>query len=157
MFLGTKFDALFYHNNYKMRTLLCTIIIFLTVFVNYCKGQFEYVYNRTRCEEEQHITDTLLYINHTDKQLWLNILAKAEKIVDKEPDLNKMTGSLARIYQFYDIIEDNTGKDRCLEKVTKIAQSTGNNDFYVRAQIMQATALYVTTKSTLLSPFIKKQ
>jgi len=139
-----------------MRTLLCTIIIFLTAFVNYCKGQFEYVYDRTRCEEEQHITDTLLYINHTDKQLWLNILAKAEKIVDKEPDLNKMTGSLARIYQFYDIIEDNTGKDRCLEKVTKIAQSTGNNDFYVRAQIMQAYSLIRHNKIDLAISIYQK-
>ncbi|MBR6277268.1 MAG: PAS domain-containing protein [Bacteroidales bacterium] len=139
-----------------MRTLLCTIIIFLTAFVNYCKGQFEYVYDRTRCEEEQHITDTLLYIDHTNKQLWLNILAKAEKIVDKEPDLNKMTGSLARIYQFYDIIEDNAGKDRCLEKVTKIAQSTGNNDFYVRAQIMQAYSLIRHNKIDLAISIYQK-
>jgi PAS domain S-box-containing protein len=120
-----------------MRILLCAILL-LTVAVNYCKGQFEYVYSRIRCEEELRITAPLNNADTKDKQLWIKTLYEAEKAVNKESDLEKVTGSLARIYQLYDIIGDDNGKKRCLEKITHLSETTGNNDIYLRAQIMQA-------------------
>ena len=120
-----------------MRILLLTILL-LTAFVNYCRGQFEYVYNQIRCEEEQRITTPLNNADTKDRQLWIKLLDEAEKAVDKETDLEKVTGSLARIYQLYDILGDEGGKQRCLEKITLLSETTGNNDIYLRAQIMQA-------------------
>ncbi|MBQ5538614.1 MAG: hypothetical protein IIU03_00045, partial [Bacteroidales bacterium] len=120
-----------------MRILLLTILL-LTAFVNYCEGQFEYVYNQIRCEEEQRITTPLNNADTKDRQLWIKLLDEAEKAVDKETDLEKVTGSLARIYQLYDILGDEGGKQRCLEKITLLSETTGNNDIYLRAQIMQA-------------------
>ena len=120
-----------------MRILLLTII-FLTTFANYCKGQFEYVYSTVRCDEEQRLTAPLNSSNLKDKQLWTKTLEEAETVVGKENNLEKVAGSLARIYQLYDILKDYDGRNRCFEKINRLAESTGNLDIYVRAQIMQA-------------------
>ena len=120
--------------------LLLTILL-LTVCVNYCEGQSEYVYSNICCEEEQRITFSLYSTNPKNKQLWINTLIEAEKAVAKEKDLEKVTGSLTRIYQLYDIAEDDNGKNRCLQKINHLAETTRNLDIYVRAQIMQAHCL----------------
>ena len=123
-----------------MRILLLTII-FLTTFANYCKGQFEYVYSNIRCEEEMRITASLNSTNRNNKQLWITTLEDAEKVLEEETDTEKLTGSLARIYQLYDIIENDDGRKRSLEKMMNLVENTGNLDIYVRAQIMQAYGL----------------
>lgn len=120
-----------------MRILLLTIIL-LTAVVNHCKGQFENVYTYYRSDEEQRITAQLYTIDPRNKQLWLNTLMEAEKALENEKDIDKKTGSISRLYQLYDIIEDENGRNRCLEKMTQLAQNTTNNDVYVRSIIMQA-------------------
>ncbi|MCR4559202.1 MAG: PAS domain-containing protein [Bacteroidales bacterium] len=120
-----------------MRILLCTIL-FLTAFVNYCRGQFEYVYSNIRCEEEQRITAPLNAAGNKDKHLWGKTLMDAEKVLSRENNLEKVAGSLARIYQLYDIINNEDGKNRCLEKINRLAETSGNLNIYLRAQIMQA-------------------
>lgn len=120
-----------------MRILLLTIIL-LTAVVNHCKGQFENVYTYYRSDDEQRITAQLLTIDPRNKQLWLNTLMEAEKALENEKDIDKKTGSISRLYQLYDIIEDENGRNRCLEKMTQLAQNTTNNDVYVRSIIMQA-------------------
>ena len=123
-----------------MQKLLLTILL-LTVSVLYCEGQSEYVYSNICCEEEQRITISLYSTNPKNKQLWINTLLEAEKAVAKEKDLEKVTGSLNRIYQLYDIAEDDNGRNRCLQKINHLAETTRNLDIYVRAQIMQAHCL----------------
>ncbi len=120
-----------------MRILLCTIL-FLTAFVNYCRGQFEYVYSNIRCEEEQRITAPLNAAGNKDKHLWGKTLMDAEKVLSRENNLEKVAGSLARIYQLYDIINNDDGKNRCLEKINRLAETSDNLNIYLRAQIMQA-------------------
>ena len=120
-----------------MRILLCTIL-FLTAFVNYCRGQFEYVYSNIRCEEEQRITAPLNAAGNKDKHLWDKTLMDAEKVLSRENNLEKVAGSLARIYQLYDIINNEDGKNRCLEKINRLAENSDNLNIYLRAQIMQA-------------------
>lgn len=121
-----------------MRILLVTILLFLTACANYCRGQSGFVYSNICCEGEQKITSALYSTDPKNKQLWIKTLIEAEKSLDNEKDLEKITGSLARIYQLYDIAEDDDGKNRCLQKITHLAESTGSLDIYVRAQIMQA-------------------
>ncbi|MBO7599137.1 MAG: PAS domain-containing protein [Bacteroidales bacterium] len=121
-----------------MRILLLTILLFLTASANYCMGQSGFVYSNICCKEEQKITSRLYSTNPKDKQLWVKTLIEAEKSLCNEKDLDKVTGSLARIYQLYGIAEDDDGKNRCLQKITHLAESTSNLDIYVRAQIMQA-------------------
>lgn len=120
-----------------MRILLLTIIL-LTAVVNHCKGQFENVYTYYRSDEEQRITAQLLTIDPRNKQLWLKTLMDAENALENEKDIDKKTGSISRLYQLYDIIEDENGRNRCLEKMTQLAKNTTNNDVYVRSIIMQA-------------------
>lgn len=120
-----------------MRILLVTILLFLTACANYCRGQSGFVYSNICCEGEQKITSALYSTDPKNKQLWIKTLIEAEKSLDNEKDLEKITGSLARIYQLYDIAEDDDGKNRCLQKITHLAESTGSLDIYVRAQIMQ--------------------
>ena len=121
-----------------MRILLLTILLFLTACVNYCVGQSGFVYSNICCEGEQKITSALYSTDPKNKQLWIKTLIEAEKSLDNEKDLDRVTGSLSRIYQLYDIAEDEDGRNRCLQKITHLAESTGSLDIYVRAQIMQA-------------------
>ena len=120
-----------------MRILLLTILC-LTACVNYCVGQSGFVYSNICCEEEQKITSALYSTDPKNKQLWIKTLIEAEKAVAKEKDLDKVTGSISRIYQLYDIAEDEDGRNRCMQKITHLAETTGNLDIYIRAQIMQA-------------------
>ena len=120
-----------------MRLLLLTISL-ITLFATYSKGQTEYIFSNICCEEEQRITISLYSTDPKDKQLWIKTLLEAETVLDKEDNLERVTGSLTRIYQLYDIVDDDNGRNRCLQKITHLAETTRNLDVYIRAQIMQA-------------------
>ena len=121
--------------------LLFFIILSITTITNYCFGQVEYIYSDIHCEEEQQITRELYSADFNDKDLWINTLIKAEKAVEKETDLFKVTGSLVRIYQLYDIIDNTSGKNRCLQKMMHLAETSGDNEIFIRAKILQVHGL----------------
>ncbi len=123
-----------------MRILLL-ILLLTTTIVHNCLGQVEYSYSDDLCEEESRITERLYTIDPKDKELWVNTLMEAEKAVSKETDLAKVTGSLARLYQMYDVISFSSGKNRCLQKMMHLAETSGDNEIYVRAKILQAHSL----------------
>ncbi|MBR6176364.1 MAG: PAS domain-containing protein [Bacteroidales bacterium] len=121
-----------------MRILLLTILLLLTAFAHNCKGQSAYVYSNICSDAEQQITMSLYSIDPKHKQLWINTLIEAEKAVCKEKDIERATGSLARIYQLYNIVDDDNGRNRCIQKITHLSETSRNLDTYVSAQIMQA-------------------
>ncbi len=121
--------------------LLLLVILLTTTIVSNCLGQVEYIYSDILCEEEQEITASLYTIDPSNKQLWNNTLMKAENAVAKEEDPLKATGSLARIYLMYDVINSQNGKNRCIQKMQHLAEISGDNEIYIRAQILQAHSL----------------
>ncbi len=123
-----------------MRLLIFVILLILTVAHN-CLAQVEYIYSDVLCEEEQEITASLYTTDPSNKQLWINTLIKAEQAVAKEEDLLKVTGSLARIYLMYDVINNQNGKNRCLQKMMHLAETSGDNEIFVRAKLLQAHSL----------------
>ncbi|MBO4772286.1 MAG: hypothetical protein J5595_07085, partial [Bacteroidales bacterium] len=123
-----------------MRILL-TIIIFATIMVSNCVAQVEYIYSDIRCEKEKEITSKLYSIDRSQTQLWIDMLYEAENAVEQEPDLQKQTGSLVRIYQMFDIINNQEGKNRCLQKMHDLAETSGDNEIFVRAKILQAHSM----------------
>ena len=123
-----------------MRILLL-IILLTTTIVHNSLGQVEYSYSDDLCEEESRITERLYTIDPKEKELWVNTLTEAEKAVAKETDLAKVTGSLARLYQMYDVVSFTSGKNRCLQKMMHLAETSGDNEIYVRAKILQAHSL----------------
>ncbi len=123
-----------------MRLLIFVILLILTVAHN-CLAQVEYIYSDVLCEEEQEITASLYTTDPSNKQVWLNTLRDAESAIAYEKDPFKVTGSLVRIYQMYDAISDQNGKNRCLQKMMHLAESSGDNEIYIRAKILQAHSL----------------
>ena len=121
--------------------LLLFVILLTTTIVSNCLGQVEYIYSDILCEEEQEITASLYTIDPSNKQLWVNTLIKAENAVAKEENLLKATGSLVRIYLMYDVINDQNGQNRCLQKMQHIAEISGDNEIFIRAKILQAHSL----------------
>ena len=121
--------------------LLLSIILLTTTIVTNCLAQVEYIYSDILCEKEQEITAPLYTTNPSNRQLWINTLIKAENAVAKETDLLKATGSLARIYLMYDVINHPSGRNRCLQRMQHLAETSGNNEIYMRAIILQAHSL----------------
>ena len=121
--------------------LLLSIILLTTTIVTNCLAQVEYIYSDILCEKEQEITAPLYTTNPSNRRLWINTLIKAENAVAKETDLLKATGSLARIYLMYDVINHPSGRNRCLQRMQHLAETSGNNEIYMRAIILQAHSL----------------
>ena len=121
--------------------ILLTIILLTIGIVHNSLGQVEYSYSDDLCEEESRITERLYSVDPKEKELWVNTLMEAEKAVAQESDLSKVTGSLARLYQMYDIVNYKSGKNRCLQKMMHLAETSGDNEIYVRAKILQAHSL----------------
>lgn len=123
-----------------MKILLFTILLTLAI-IHDSVGQVEYIYSDIRCEEEQRLTQQLYNTNLNNRKQCLNILSDAEKAVAKEPDIWKATGSLVRIYQMYEMLGHPNGQNRCIQKMMHIAETSGDNEIFVRANILQAYSL----------------
>ncbi len=120
---------------------LLYIILFTLAIVHNSVGQVEYIYSDVHCEEEQRITQQLYTTDISDRGKMLDILSDAEDAVAKETDIWKVTGSLVRIYQMYEMLGHTNGQNRCIQKMMHMAETSGDNEIFVRAKILQAHSM----------------
>jgi len=123
-----------------MSKKLLIYIISIICAIHTAAAQSRYVFDNMRSDVEKGITEDFATAQNTDTAIWLPRFIACEKALRNEEDYKAYTGSIARIYEAYERMNNINGCQRCIQTLEHLSEKYQDQNPYLQSRILLANS-----------------
>ncbi len=123
-------------------------LIILICWIHTAQAQVNYVYDNLRSDMEKGVSEDFAKADVIDTTVWLARLYACERQLKTEEDYRAYTGSLARLYEAYERLDNAQGCQRCVQTMEYLANHYNDQNPFLQSKILSANTEFKKKRAT---------